>query len=248
MSLEGQYGDRGYAMAALLVALGVMSVLMMAALPAWRFQAKREKELELIFRGEQYARAIGLYQLKNRSFPPSIDVLVQGRYLRKKYKDPMTKDGEFQPLFAGANPGPGGTQGPAGAAAQTRNTPSQGPGRGQSAPGFQTGPGGLIGVVSKSKEDSIRVYRGRTKYNEWQFVFANNRGAPGGVGGPNQPGLPGGRGGRGTPGIGNSGPGFPPTGGRGGSEPGRFPGPGRGGGGFPRGGVTPGGPVRPPGQ
>ena len=56
MGLRGQYGDRGYAMAALLVALAVMLVLMSAALPAWRFQAKREKELELVFRGEQYTR------------------------------------------------------------------------------------------------------------------------------------------------------------------------------------------------
>jgi type II secretory pathway pseudopilin PulG len=211
MGLGGQYGERGYAMAALLVALAVMSILMLAALPAWRFQAKREKELELVFRGEQYARAIGLYQLKNRSFPPSIEVLVQGRYLRKKYKDPMTKDGEFQPLFAGANPGPGGSEGAAGTNTQRPNSPPpQNPGVGAGSPGFQSGPGGLIGVVSKSKEDSIRLYKGRTKYNEWQFVFANaNRGNPGGMGGQGQPGLPGGRGGRGSPGMGpgGSGPG-----------------------------------------
>lgn len=251
MGLRGQYGERGYAMAALLVALAVMLVLMSAALPAWRFQAKREKELELVFRGEQYARAIGLYQLKNRSFPPSIDVLVQGHYLRKKYKDPMTKDGEFQPLFAGANPGPGGTGGAAGTSETSPNSPQPGPGRGAGAPGFQSGPGGLIGVVSKSKEDSIRVYRGRTKYNEWQFVFANaNRGAPGGVGGQNAPGAPGGRG-RGFPG-GVGSPGFPPSGapgGPGGPGPGgsRGPGPGRG---FPGGGPGSGqgGGVRPPGQ
>ena len=94
----------------------------------------------------------------------------------------MTKDGEFQPLFAGANPGPGGTAGAAGTTETSPNSPPPGTGRGASTPGFQTGAGGLIGVVSKSKEDSIRNYRGRTKYNEWQFVFANaNRGNPGGV-------------------------------------------------------------------
>jgi type II secretory pathway pseudopilin PulG len=254
MGLGGQQGDRGYAMAALLVALAVMSILMMAALPAWRFQAKREKELELVFRGEQYARAIGLYQLKNRSFPPSIEVLVQGRYLRKKYKDPMTKDGEFQPLFAGTNPGPGpgGSEGTPGTTTQRPNSPPQNPGTGgASSPGFQTGPGGLIGVVSKSKEDAIRVYKGRTKYNEWQFVFANtNRGNPGGVGGPGVPGMPGGRGGRGAPGGGlpgggGIGPGSGPRPG-GGFEPGgnRGPAPGRGG---PGGPAAPSG-IRPPGE
>ena len=49
-------------MAALLVALAVMSVLMTALLPAWRFQARREKELELVFRGEQYVKAIERYE------------------------------------------------------------------------------------------------------------------------------------------------------------------------------------------
>ena len=98
MCLGGQGNQRGYAMAALLVSLGVMTVLMSVAMPVWRHQAQREKEAELIFRGEQYARAINLYQRKMGpgNFPPSIDVLVQQRFLRKKYKDPMTEDGEFE--------------------------------------------------------------------------------------------------------------------------------------------------------
>ena len=105
MDLRGQYAERGYAMAALLVMLGVMSVMMTAMLPAWRFQAKREKELELVFRGEQYIRAIALYERRMGpgSRPPTLDALVQQRFIRKKYKDPMTEDGEFQVLYIGAN-------------------------------------------------------------------------------------------------------------------------------------------------
>ena len=98
-------------MAALLVSLAVMSVLMGALLPAWRHQAQREKEAELVFRGEQYVRAIRLWEMKMGpgSRPPNFDILVQQKYLRKKYKDPMTKDGEFQPLYIGTNlPAPGG--------------------------------------------------------------------------------------------------------------------------------------------
>ncbi len=101
MGLEGQHGERGYAMAALLVSLAVMSVLMGALLPAWRHQAQREKEAELVFRGEQYVRAIRLWEMKMGpgSRPPNFDILVQQKFLRKKYKDPMTEDGEFQPLY-----------------------------------------------------------------------------------------------------------------------------------------------------
>ena len=101
-------------MAALLVSIGVLIVVMSVAMPVWRTQARREKEAELIFRGEQYARAVNLYTRKMGpgNFPPSIDVLVQQRFLRKKYKDPMTEDGEFEIITAasaaGQQSGPGG--------------------------------------------------------------------------------------------------------------------------------------------
>ena len=89
MQLRGQHG---YAMAVLLVAMSVAAVLMTAAMPAWRQMTQREKEAELVFRGQQYVRAIGLFQKKSGPgvLPPSVDVLVQGRFLRKKFKDPIT--------------------------------------------------------------------------------------------------------------------------------------------------------------
>ena len=99
MELAGQ-GNRGYAMAALLVGMSVMAVLMSALLPVWSHMATREKEEELIFRGRQYARAIGLFQRKYaNTAPPTIDLLVEQRFLRKKYKDPITND-DFQPIYA----------------------------------------------------------------------------------------------------------------------------------------------------
>jgi type II secretory pathway pseudopilin PulG len=89
-------------MAALLVAMSVMAVFMTVALPVWNTQAQREKEAELVFRGEQYARAVMLYQRKfANALPPSVDVLLNDRYLRKKYKDPITGK-DFQ-LLSGAS-------------------------------------------------------------------------------------------------------------------------------------------------
>lgn len=242
MSLRGQHGQCGYAMAALLVMLAVMSVLMTALLPAWRFQAKREKELELIFRGEQYVKAIERYERKMGPGmrPPSIDVLVQQRFLRKKYKDPMTEDGEFQPVYIGANnptsPTPGGGRGQPGVQGPTQPGPGQ-TSVGSGLAGVQPGMGGILGVVSKSKESSIRVYKGGTRYNEWRFIFA---------GAANRPGMPPGAG-RGVPGIGGRGaprPGMPDGRGRGGRG---FPGmPGRGQ--MPGGRGGPGSSIRGPGQ
>lgn len=264
MHLEGQGRQRGYAMAALLVSIGVMTLLMSVAMPVWRHEAQREKEAELVFRGEQYARAVNLYQRKlgPGNFPPSIDILVQQRFLRKKYKDPIT-DGDFQIVAAAAGvprgPGqqpqqgtgrgrglsPGLTQPSQGRSSRAPQPPpgafgsqGAGPGGGQFGEGGQRG-GGIMGVVSKSKETSIRVYNGGTHYNEWTFLFSNvsNRpGAPGGRGvpgiqggqrGPGRRGNPGNPGGSSTPGIGPGGFGRP-GGGRGlgprGSGPGRGPG------------------------
>jgi type II secretory pathway pseudopilin PulG len=92
----------GYAMVALLVALSVMSIMLTVALPAWNTAARREKEAELVFRGEQYARALALFSRRvANAAPPNLDVLVEQKFLRKKYKDPITGD-DFEILTPGS--------------------------------------------------------------------------------------------------------------------------------------------------
>jgi type II secretory pathway pseudopilin PulG len=187
--------DRGYAMAVLLVGLSVMAVMLTMAMPVWSQFTKREREAELIWRGQQYARAIGLFQRKfANTFPPNVDILVEQRFLRKKYKDPVTND-DFQ-LIAVAGGGPvGGIQppggGPQGAppVRQPGGPPTGQLGASQPALGVQ-------GVTSKSKDTSLRVYNGRTRYNEWLFVHLQTAQGigPGGVqrpGGPPGSGRPG---------------------------------------------------------
>jgi type II secretory pathway pseudopilin PulG len=217
-------------MAALLVALAVMAVLMSVALPVWRHEAQREKEAELVFRGQQYIRAIRLFQAKTQTLPTSVDMLVQGHYLRKKFLDPVTNK-EFEYLGAAGSPGQAGAPGQPGQAGQPGRGGAPVPGGGAPAGGFGqpsgmtqggavsggTIPGGMTGVRSKSKDESIRLYLGRNHYNEWAFIFVALQ--PGGQGGRGQPGGPGGPGGRGQPGQ----PGQP--GGPGGGRPGA---PGRG--------------------
>jgi hypothetical protein len=199
---------------------------------------RREREAELVFRGEQYVHAIGLFQRRFATYPPNIDVLVQQKFLRKKYLDPITGK-EFRPVYVGQlaqqQPGmasPNQPQQPTVRPGQPQ--PGGGPG---GVGGGPAGVGGLMGVVSTSQEDSIRIYKGRTKYNQWQFLYAGAAARPGGPGGVGRPGMPG----QGRPG---------PGGGRPGGH-----GPGEGGGGMrgPRGpgGQQPQGPgpmnPRPPG-
>ena len=236
-------------MAALLVAMTIMAIFLSMALPAWRTAAQREKEAELIFRGQQYARAIALFQRKYaNTFPPNLQILLDGHFLRKKYKDPMTADGEFQLVYANQQAAPG--QPNAGGTVPTQGQPAPRP---TTVVGGGTSinvQGGIIGVTSKSTATSLRVYNGHDKYNEWVFVAqqASGRiGAPNSsqtpTGGINLPGgLPGARGGRGGPqlpdGRGNF-PGQGPGRGPGNQAPGPF-GPRGGGQGTPFGGFGPG--------
>ena len=248
-------------MAALLVAMAVMAIMLSVALPTWSQMVRRDREEELIFRGEQYARAINQYQRKfaNQS-PATLDVLIEQRMLRKKFKDPLSpnKDGEFQMLYMTSGTGPQGSgpqgSGPGGQGTGGRNTGPQGPGGtggqgrggGPTGPGGGTGPGGvtppgggigpmpsgrggpIVGVASKNTGQSIRLYKGKNRYNEWQFIGmemsprAGGPGGPGGAGGGGMP--PGGRGGNPPGGRGGrSGQDGSDRGGR--SGPGTFRGP-----------------------
>lgn len=181
-------------MAVLIMALGVMAILWTVAMPVWNQLAKREKEEELIFRGTQYARAIGLFQRKYANAnPPNIDVLTQQRFLRRKYRDPMVPNGEFQPLYqTSQQPGsPGGQPQGRGTSAgqspvsttspatQTGQATTVSGGGGLVSTTTQQTSGGIIGVASKSQEVSLRVYNGRTHYNEWQFIYLQTTQQPG---------------------------------------------------------------------
>src|SRR5262245_11870199 len=146
MQLAGQArrSDCGYAMAALLVGMAVLAILMTVAMPVWKQATQREKEEELIFRGLQYAHAIGLFQRKYaNAFPPTIDVLVEQRFLRKKFKDPITNE-DFVPLLAGQGGGALGSATPGGI--PTISTPGSGrSGIGRSGASATPTPGGIGG-------------------------------------------------------------------------------------------------------
>jgi type II secretory pathway pseudopilin PulG len=231
------HSERGYAMAALLVGMSVMAILLSVALPVWRTAAQREREAELIFRGEQYAHAIELYSRRNGGYPASLDVLEKGRFIRKLYKDPVAGNADFQPVFVGqiiagqpsAPRQPGGTGSLGAPGGQAGQTATPGPGA-QGARGGQplgqplgrgsaVGGGPIIGVVSRSTAESLSLYNGRGRYNEWAFVATAMSQQAGAVNGPQggTPGLGGQRGGQAGP---QRGRGTPPFPGRLGTPPG----------------------------
>jgi type II secretory pathway pseudopilin PulG len=278
--MTGHSREDGYSLVTLMVAVAIMLIMMTAAVPSWRYLMKNDREEELISRGGEIADAIARYQRKNgNALPPSLEVLVKGKFLRHAYKDPMTKDGKWRfirpgepmgPMTPGAS-GTGGSTGSTGSGSGSGGAGSRtGSGfgnSGSSGSGFggpgSTGPGstgsgstgsgstgsgstgsgstgsgfgsagssesgfgssrggspsesgrgssfsqsgqmmgGFQGVASTSTEKSLRVFNGRTRYNEWLFL----PGQPRVIGRPVGPAVPQPGGGVRPPGA-SSGPG-----------------------------------------
>jgi type II secretory pathway pseudopilin PulG len=136
-------GESGYVLLAVMLAVTLILVAMSIELPRIAQQIKREKEEELVHRGKEYATAVKRFVHKNGGrYPASVEQLEDTnhiRFLRKKYKDPMTGESDWKVVHAGeaqikipaANPGaPGGV-----------NPGLSGSGAGINPPGTPTTPG-----------------------------------------------------------------------------------------------------------
>lgn len=167
--------DSGYAMAGMLAAIAIMSIMTAALLPNWTTSATREKEAELIFRGGQYARAIRLYGARfGNAYPPDIDTLVQGRFLRRAYADPMMEDGEFELVRLGAlQANPVTSAGLNFGQQEGAETPESERASFQPATtGLNSESGPIVGVRSRNAGTSMREIDGLSSYTEWVFTPA----------------------------------------------------------------------------
>ena len=98
--------EQGYVLVVLLMFAAVLLIGTSAIMRKAAFEGQRDRENELIFRGLQYQRAIQLYVRKVGAYPPSLDALEKTngiRFLRKRYKDPMTKEGDWRLIHIGPN-------------------------------------------------------------------------------------------------------------------------------------------------
>jgi hypothetical protein len=235
--------EAGYAMMMVVFLVATMIIFSAVAVPNFLVQGRREREEETVWRGEQYARAVGLYFRKFGRYPVKIEDLTRQtngiRFLRQAYPDPMNKeDGSWRFIYVGPNGQltgsvrrvsllqsllntptlPGAT--PAAVLAQQGANPGGLPGAGAFGAGAlsanpqnpattsnplesQTQPltgavlgGNIIGVGSKVKQSSLRVYQGGDTYEQWEFIWNPRNqiafpGPPPGTTTPSQPGAPG---------------------------------------------------------
>lgn len=77
----------------LLLTVALMIIMAGVIVPSITFEVKRDREEEMIHRGVQYSRAIRAYYKKFGRYPMKVEDLEntnQLRFLRKRYKDPLT--------------------------------------------------------------------------------------------------------------------------------------------------------------
>ena len=197
LSGPGNPGESGYTLVVLAIAITVLSILIAMALPSWSTIMKREREAELIFRGLQYAEAIRIFQARFGRAPTKLEELVkvQPRSIRQLYSDPMSKDGEWALLFQTGREVGGGARGvddegrlrvrPSnGRQASGQQASACGNGRQPSRPsrnvavpgsrrpgdGKQVTIGPINGVKSKSTDEALRSFFGKSNYNQWEFT------------------------------------------------------------------------------
>ncbi len=116
----------------------------------WHTASQREKEVELLFIGNEYRKAIERYYLAGqRLYPRELDALIKDprrstteRYLRQRYPDPITGKAEWGIVKA----------------------PD----------------GGIMGVYSLSEDKPLKIANFRVrdkgfdnleKYTDWKFIY-----------------------------------------------------------------------------
>src|SRR5271157_3457260 len=96
--------ENGYLLLAVLLMMAFMIIAASIEAPQMVQQMKRDREEEMIHRGTEYARAIKKYYKKFGRYPGNLEQLDntnQIRFLRKRYKDPLIKDGKWKLLNYG---------------------------------------------------------------------------------------------------------------------------------------------------
>ena len=165
--------ERGHLLIAVIVGVAVLLIFTTVALQSWGMTMARDNEDELVFRGQQMAMALKMFQKYNGRFPTDLKELeemqgLHGYVLRRKWKDPMTESGEWGQVYMAPQGGMISSANIEQVQQETSQIGQQGPAS------LQTATAGLpiMGVHSLSDKEPIgpRKWRGGQKYSEWLFT------------------------------------------------------------------------------
>ena len=102
----GKGGREGFVLLSLLFFVAAIAIQVAISLPEAAMQAQRVRDERLIYRGKEYKRAVQLYFRKHQKYPEKIDNLEETngqRFLRRRYKDPLTGEDEWRLIHMGAD-------------------------------------------------------------------------------------------------------------------------------------------------
>lgn len=192
--------QRGTLIIALMAGIAIVMILSTVAVQNWADVVRRDNEAEMIFRAQDLVRALKRFQADKGKLPTELKELMEpgqkGQYmLRRLWKDPLVKGGQWQLLYAAPGgglfdpsvqppPGQGGTQPggtqpgglgqafpPSTSLSATQGDAGGFPPIGGGKEGAAGDPTGLpiAGVKSKCTEHPFRKYKEKTEYSEWVF-------------------------------------------------------------------------------
>ena len=154
--------SRGYLVIMLMMAVFVITLGLLVAVPVWQTELQREKEEELIFRGKQYAEAVRIYVQKNPGrYPASLKELLDKKCIRKLYKDPLGPGGQWNVILTMGKP-PSGRE----TAAEVIVAPER------VLPAIKNAQ--ILGVVSSSTNKSVKIYNDQESHDKWLFFFGQD--------------------------------------------------------------------------
>ena len=99
-------GLSGFTLVGVVVGIAILTILIAAVAPSVATIVQRDKEIELVFRGKQYARAILAFQRRFGRYPTSLKELkeIKPRSIRQLWKDPMTNTLEGWTIIIAGTP------------------------------------------------------------------------------------------------------------------------------------------------
>ncbi len=158
--VSGGSGEAGFTLIVVLIAVAVSSILLSAAVTTWTHVMKREAEEELIWRGEQYVRAIECYMGVRGTQPTELEQLVEARCIRRLYSQPLSEDGSWRLLRMSA-PGvqTAARADDSGSGLLRRNIRSSEP---------------IVGVAPGITGQAIRSFDDSYDYESWEFVLGRD--------------------------------------------------------------------------
>jgi general secretion pathway protein G len=91
--------NRGFTLLELMIAMFIVIILLSVALPTYQRSVQYAKETVLKENLWQMRKAIDQYASDKGKFPPSIDSLVEGKYLREMPMDPILEAAEWEAVM-----------------------------------------------------------------------------------------------------------------------------------------------------